>query len=45
MKKKFCFLGFGQVAKFFLKKIIKENIDFKFITTSRDPEETKIFNG
>ena len=45
MKKKFCFLGFGQVAKFFLKKIIKENIDFKFITTSRDPAETKIFNG
>ena len=29
----------------FFKKNYKRKKNFKFITTSRDPEETKIFNG
>ena len=38
----FCF-GFGQVAKNFVKRIIKEKIDINLITTTRDEKKTKIF--
>jgi len=47
MKKKFklfCF-GFGQVAKYFVKNLIKKKVDFDLITTNTAKTEIKTFNS
>ena len=47
MKKKFklfCF-GFGQVAKYFIKNILKENYDFDLITTNTEKTKFQNFNN
>ena len=46
MKKrfKFFFFGFGQVAKYFLNKLIQEKYNFDLITTNTRKTENKIFN-
>ena len=45
MKKrfKFFFFGFGQVAKYFLNKLIQEKYNFDLITTNTRKTENKIF--
>ncbi len=40
----FCF-GFGQVAKYFIKKIIKEKLAFELSVTSRQESHEKTFEG
>ena len=40
----FCF-GFGQVAKHFVKKIIKQNLDLELSVTSRQETHIGIFEG
>jgi len=47
MKKKFklfCF-GFGQVAKYFVKNLIRKKVDFDLITTNTAKTEIKAFNS
>ena len=46
MKKRFklFFFGFGQVAKYFLNKLIQEKYNFDLITTNTRKTENKIFN-
>ena len=39
----FCF-GFGQVAKYFVKNLIKNNFNFDLITTNTIKTETKEFD-
>ena len=45
MKNKYFFFGFGQVAKYFLKYLIKKKKKFEFNTTSTLPTKKKIFSG
>ncbi len=40
----FCF-GFGQVAKNFVKKVIKEKIKLNLVTTTRDDKKIKYFEN
>jgi len=42
MKNKYFFFGFGQVAKYFLKYLIKKKKKFEFNTTSTLPTKKKI---
>ena len=42
--KLFCF-GFGQVAKYFVKNLIKKKIKFKLITTNTKKTQLKKFNN
>ena len=47
MKKKFklfCF-GFGQVAKYFVKSLIKNNFNFDLIATNTTKTQSKEFNS
>ena len=40
----FCF-GFGQVAKYLVKNLIKKNLDFDLITTNTKETQSKKFNN
>ena len=40
----FCF-GFGQVAKYFVKKLLKENYTLELNVSSRQKTQTKTFEG
>ena len=42
--KLFCF-GFGQVAKYFVKNLIRKKVDFDLITTNTTKTQTKTFNN
>ena len=42
--KVFCF-GFGQVAKYFVKKIINQNLTIDLSTTSRKETHKEVFEG
>ena len=47
MKKRFrlfCF-GFGQVAKYFVKKLLKDKLDFELATTNTTETQSLEFNG
>ena len=46
MKKRFklFFFGFGQVAKYFVNKLIQENYSFDLVTTNTKKTEKKTFN-
>ena len=46
MKKRFklFFFGFGQVAKYFVNKLIEEKYNFDLVTTNTKKTENKIFN-
>ena len=46
MEKRFklFFFGFGQVAKYFLNKLIQEKYNFDLVTTNTKKTENKIFN-
>ena len=41
--KLFCF-GFGQVAKYFIKNLIKNNINFELFSTNTKGTQIKNFN-
>ena len=46
MKKKFkifCF-GFGQVAEYFIKKLIEDNFEFEIVSTNTKQTQIKKFN-
>ena len=42
--KLFCF-GFGQVAKYFVKNLIKKNFDFDLVTTNTTETQLKEFDN
>ena len=42
--KLFCF-GFGQVAKYFVKNLIKNKFDFDLVTTNTRKTQNKKFNN
>ena len=43
-KSKLFFFGFGQVAKYFVSKLVKEKYNFDLVTTNTKKTENKIFN-
>ena len=45
LQKKFFLFGFGQVAKYFIKKVISHNQHIKFHTTSRKETSSKSYLG